>query len=71
MAGKNPIVPLGEAHLRLLVREYVVPYHCERNHQGRESQLLHRPPLPVRPDPDVQRRARLDRLLSFYYRKAE
>ena len=30
----NRVVPLGEAHLRLLVREYVVHYHRERKPSG-------------------------------------
>ena len=64
------VIPLGEAHLRRLVREYVEHSHHERNHQGRENPLLHRPPVPVHPDRGVQRRARLGGLLSFYYRKA-
>ena len=28
------IVPLGERHLRAVVREFVEHYHAERNHQG-------------------------------------
>ena len=32
------VVPLGEGHLRLLVREYVEHYHRERNHQGLDNQ---------------------------------
>ena len=63
------VVPLGEAHLRLLVHEYVEHYHRERNHQGLDNQLLQRPPPPVSPDADVERRQRLGRLLNFYYRE--
>ena len=66
----NRVVPLGEAHLRLLVHEYVEHYHRERNHQGLDNQLLQRPPPPVSPDADVERRERLGGLLNFYYRKA-
>ena len=44
--------------------------HHERNHQGRDNQLLQRPPPPVNPDADVERRERLGGLLSFYYREA-
>ena len=66
----NRVVPLGEAHLRLLVHEYVEHYHRERNHQGLENQLLQRPPPLVSPDADVERRERLGGLLSFYYREA-
>ena len=54
----------------LIVHEYVEHYQRERNHQGLDDQLLQRPPPPVRPDADVQRRERLGGLLSFYYREA-
>ena len=37
---------------------------------GRDNQLLQRPPPPVNPDADVERRERLGGLLSFYYREA-
>ena len=66
----NRVVPLGEGHLRLIVHEYVEHYHCERNHQGLENQLLQRAPPPVRQGADVQRRERLGGLLSFYHREA-
>ena len=42
----------------------------ERNHEGRDNQLLQRPPPPVNPDADVKRRERLGGLLSFYYQEA-
>ena len=64
------VVPLGERHLRLLVREYVTHYHRERNHQGLGNRLLQRAPPSARPDADVQRRERLGGLLSFYHREA-
>ena len=65
----NRVVPLGEGHLRLLVREYIEHYHRERNHQGLDNRLLQRAP-PRRPDSDVQRRKRLGGLLNFYHREA-
>ena len=64
------VVPLGEAHVRQLVHEFVEHYHHESNHQGRDNQLLQRSPPPVNPDADVERRERLGGLLSFYYREA-
>ena len=64
------VVPLGEGHVRLIVHEYVEHYHRERNHQGLDTQLLQRPPPPVRSDADVQRREGLGELLIFYYREA-
>ena len=64
------VVPLGEAHVRQLVHEFIEHFHHERDHQGRDNQLLQRPPPPVNPDADVERRERLGGLLSFYYREA-
>ena len=64
------VVPLGEDHLRLLVREYVEHYHRERNHQGRDNQLLQRAPPPASSATHVRRRERFGGLLSFYYREA-
>jgi putative transposase len=63
-------VPLGEGHLRLLVREYAEHYHHERNHQGLDNRLLLRAPPLGHSDADVHRRERLGGLLSFYYREA-
>src|SRR6266850_83357 len=34
------VIPLGEAHLRGLVREYVAHYHEERPHQGLGGRLI-------------------------------
>lgn len=64
------VIPLGEGHLRRLVREYVDHYHRERNHQGLDNQLLQRPPPLSRPTAHVARRERLGGLLNFYYRAA-
>jgi hypothetical protein len=66
----NRVVPLGEGHLRRLVREYVTHYHRERNHQGRNNQLLERAPPLARAKAGVHRRERLGGLLNFYYREA-
>ena len=64
------VVPLGEGPLRLIVHEYLEHDQRERNHQELDTQLLQRPPPPVRADADVQRRERLGGLLSVYYREA-
>ena len=34
------VIPLGEAHLRELIREYMAHYHMERPHQGLEGKLI-------------------------------
>src|SRR5258708_36527676 len=63
------IVPLGEAHLRRTVSEYVRHYHLERNHQGLNNELISRVE-PANTNGRVQRRARLGGLLNFYHREA-
>ena len=68
--GLPRVVPLGEGYLRLIVHEYVEHDQRESNHQGLDTQLLPRPPPPVRTDADVQRRERLGGLLSVYSREA-
>jgi putative transposase len=62
------IVPLGERHLRTVVREYVEHYHHERNHQGLDNVI----PLPIgHPTTGVtRRRERLGGVLKFYHREA-
>jgi len=64
------IVPLGERHLRVVVREFVEHYHVERNHQGLDNVI----PFPSRhsasPVGRIGRRERLGGVLSFYERNA-
>jgi len=66
----NRVIPLGENHLRTLVREYVHHYHVERNHQGLDNELI--TPLKSECDPnsEVKRRSRLGGMLNYYYRNA-
>jgi putative transposase len=62
------VLLLGEWHLRRLVREYVMHYHAERNHQGIGNALIdHPPPQPAGP---IRRRQRVGGILSYYYRAA-
>ena len=67
------IVPLGECHLRAVVREFVEHYHAERNHQGLGNVI----PFPSRGSAspssrvgNIGRRERLGGVLSFYERNA-
>jgi putative transposase len=64
------IIPLGERHLRAVVREFVEHYHAERNHQGLGNVI----PFPSRHSfaavGSVGRRERLGGILNFYERKA-
>jgi putative transposase len=63
------MLPLGEAHLRRAIAEFVQHYHRERNHQGLDNALI-----AAEGDQDghgkVARRERLGGLLSFYHRGA-
>ncbi len=64
------IIPLGEGHLRTVVREYVMHYHEERNHQGLDNQLIApRLESQARAGP-VHRHERVGGVLNYYYRQA-
>jgi hypothetical protein len=64
-----PGAVLGEGHLRAAIREYLVHYHEERNHQGLGGQLIVPPANLNRPGAIVCRE-RLGGLLCFYDREA-
>jgi putative transposase len=55
------IVPLGEAHLRRSVQEFVQHYRFERNHQGIGNVLIEGAPAPANTNGQVERRERLGR----------
>ena len=67
----SKVILFGEASLRRALDQYVAHYHAERNHQGKDNQILF-------PDPAVERardgpircRVRLGGLLKYYYREA-
>ena len=63
------VVPLGEAHLRELLREYVEHYHTERPHQGLGGAFIEAANDNSGWGP-VVRRERLGGLLSYYHRRA-
>jgi len=73
----NRVIPLGEGHLRLLIREYMAHYHLERPHQGLGNRGLaferlkpandHARGCPVG---SVRCRERLGGLLNYYHREA-
>jgi len=62
------VIPLGERHLRWLVREYVKHYHLERNHQGLGNELIEQ--SSETGQGCVACRERLGGLLKHYYREA-
>jgi hypothetical protein len=64
------IIPLGEQHLRRVIREYVEHYHRERNHQGLGNALIEELPANTNSrEGKVRRRERLGGLLSYYHRE--
>ena len=63
------VIPLGEAHLRELVREYVAHYHEERPHQGLNGEIVAASTKRRGRGPLV-RSERLGGLLNHYYREA-
>jgi putative transposase len=65
----NRIVPLGEAHLRRAITEFMQHYHQERNHQGIDNALI-AGDADVNGTGKVVRRGRLGGLLGFYHREA-
>lgn len=62
------IIPLGEAHLRHAVHEYVEHYHRERNHQGMSNQLL-APESLNQPVGSIECSERLGGMLKYYHRQ--
>ena len=64
------IVPLGEAHLRRSVSEFVQHYRFERNHQGLGNALIDAAPRPANTNGRLERRERLGGVLNFYHRMA-
>jgi hypothetical protein len=63
------MIPLGEAHLREVIREYMAHCHAERPHQCLDGTLI-QPAKDHAVDGPVARRERLGGLLNYYYREA-
>ena len=66
----NKIIPLGEKHLRLAIREYMEHYHTERNHRGLDSRIIYADGNVGRHEGVVKKRSRLGGVLDYYYRDA-
>jgi len=64
------VIPIGEAHLRRALREYVAHYHGERNHQGIGNRLIDSSANVARTNCSIECRERLGGLLRFYERAA-
>ncbi len=63
------VVLLGEAHLRLAVREYVAHYNEERPHQGLDGRFVV-PPANENRAGEIECSERLGGLLRYYRREA-
>ncbi len=64
------VIPLGERHLRRVVREYVDHYHSERNHQGLGNELIEPAAENSCGVGPVECRERLGGVLRYYRRAA-
>ena len=60
----------SETMLRNSVREFLIHYHGERNHQGLENRILTRGEEVGRVAGAIQCRERLGGLLKYYHREA-
>ena len=60
----------GEGSLRKAIREFMVHYHYERNHQGLGNRLTIPEPRVADRGAAIQRRSRLGGMLNYYYRQA-
>ena len=52
------------------VREYLVHYHTERNHQGLDNELIVAPGEPPNIDAEIKTTERLGGMLRSYHRAA-
>jgi putative transposase len=66
----SKVIPLGESHLRELLREYLAHYLAERNHQGLGNALIAPANDNCATTGRVLRRKRLGGVLSYYHRAA-
>ncbi|MEA2079387.1 MAG: integrase core domain-containing protein [Pseudomonadota bacterium] len=64
------MILFGEASLRRALREYVVHYQTERNHQGVGNRLLEPLAMVSSNDETIHRRERLGGMLNYYCREA-
>jgi hypothetical protein len=60
----------GEGSLRKAIREFMVHYHYERNHQGLGNRLILEKEPCAEKRGAVHCRQRLGGMLNYYYRQA-
>jgi hypothetical protein len=66
----NRMILIGEGSLRRAIREFVVHYHTERNHQSLGNKIIRPEFAAFPPAGEVHCRARLGGMLRYYYRQA-
>ena len=67
----SKLILFGESSLRRALQQYVVHYHEERNHQGKENRILFPSQTEARrKEGAVRCRERLGGLLKYYEREA-
>jgi transposase InsO family protein len=66
----NRTIPFGAHHLRRSIAEFVEHYHCERNHQGINNELIDATRRENDGGGRIRRRQRLGGLLNYYSRAA-
>jgi putative transposase len=68
----SKLILFGETSLRRALREYLIHYHAERNHQGKDNVLLFSTATQAmnRVDGSVGCKERLGGLLKYYRREA-
>jgi transposase InsO family protein len=64
------VIFLGGAHLQRVVDEYLIHYHCERNHQGLDGRIIDAGEEVGMTSGKIYRRQRLGGLFNYYYRDA-
>ena len=68
----SKLILFGETSLRPTLREYLIHYHAERNHQGKDNVLLFPAATKAmnRVDGPICCKERLGGLLRYYHREA-
>ena len=66
----DQIVPLGEAHLRRCISQFILHSHHERSHQGIGHAIIEPDETAGRVVGRIVRRERLGGVLSYYHREA-
>ena len=64
------LILFGERSLIRAVKEYLIHYHTERNHQGLANQLIQIPDKPPDMNASIEEQERLGGLLRSYHRAA-